>query len=466
MQINGLWQRLPGVNASVRAGGNMERMTSPLQRAAEDHRRLVAALRDPAVFGGGAERVELIETHISDVLLTGRYAYKLKKPVNLGFADFSTLDLRRRYCEARARAQPAPRAGALSRCRRDHRHAGPARARRRGSRRSNTPSGCASFRRTRLRAARSRAERSAPPTSTRWRRSSPISTAGSRSPMRTDLMARRWKSAAGARQLRRAPATRFRRRRALGARRAPGLDRGRARSACGRVRRAPPRRIRPRVPRRPAPQQHRRRRRPARHLRLHRVQRPAALDRRDERGRLHRDGSRGPRTSRPRFAVSRPLARDHRRLRRRRPAAVLLHVPGDGAREGEAAARRDSSLAGPNATRRWPAIAAISISRARRRVRRDRRWSSRTASRVRARPRQRKRWSSAAERFASAPTSSASGSTGLRRRPAADRAIGYRSLHGRRDAGDLRPRARAGARRRERRLPRRRRRHVSSPLRA
>ena len=34
------------------------------------------------------------------MLLTGRYAYKLKKPVNLGFADFSTLDLRRRYCEA------------------------------------------------------------------------------------------------------------------------------------------------------------------------------------------------------------------------------------------------------------------------------------------------------------------------------------------------------------------------------
>ena len=77
----------------------MERMTSDPQRAADDHRRLVAALRNPAVFGAGTAAVDLIETHISDVLLTGRYAYKLKKPVNLGFADFSTLDRRRHFCE-------------------------------------------------------------------------------------------------------------------------------------------------------------------------------------------------------------------------------------------------------------------------------------------------------------------------------------------------------------------------------
>ncbi|HYR00776.1 MAG TPA: hypothetical protein VET86_12080, partial [Casimicrobiaceae bacterium] len=74
-------------------------MTSDPQRAADDHRRLVAALRNPAVFGAGTAKVDLIETHISDVLLTGRYAYKLKKPVNLGFADFSTLDRRRHFCE-------------------------------------------------------------------------------------------------------------------------------------------------------------------------------------------------------------------------------------------------------------------------------------------------------------------------------------------------------------------------------
>ncbi|MEK7736925.1 MAG: hypothetical protein AAB319_04120, partial [Pseudomonadota bacterium] len=47
--------------------------------------------------------VELIETHISTVLLAGKFAYKIKKPVNLGFLDFSSLPLRRYYCEEELR---------------------------------------------------------------------------------------------------------------------------------------------------------------------------------------------------------------------------------------------------------------------------------------------------------------------------------------------------------------------------
>jgi len=43
--------------------------------------------------------VRVIETHISRVLLTGEFVYKIKKPVDLGFLDFSTLALRRQYCE-------------------------------------------------------------------------------------------------------------------------------------------------------------------------------------------------------------------------------------------------------------------------------------------------------------------------------------------------------------------------------
>lgn len=46
---------------------------------------------------------ELIETHISWVLLSGSFAYKLKKPVNFGFLDFSTLALRKKYCEEELR---------------------------------------------------------------------------------------------------------------------------------------------------------------------------------------------------------------------------------------------------------------------------------------------------------------------------------------------------------------------------
>lgn len=45
----------------------------------------------------------MVETHISWVLLTGSLAYKIKKPVDLGFLDFSTLEKRRHYCEEEVR---------------------------------------------------------------------------------------------------------------------------------------------------------------------------------------------------------------------------------------------------------------------------------------------------------------------------------------------------------------------------
>ena len=64
---------------------------------------IIAALRDPACYPHPVARIEVLETHISWVILTGRYAYKLKKPVNLGFLDFSTLEARRHYCEEELR---------------------------------------------------------------------------------------------------------------------------------------------------------------------------------------------------------------------------------------------------------------------------------------------------------------------------------------------------------------------------
>ncbi len=65
--------------------------------------RLIAALRQPARYAHAVERVELLQTHISCILLAGDYAYKIKKPVNLGFLDFSTLGARRHYCEEELR---------------------------------------------------------------------------------------------------------------------------------------------------------------------------------------------------------------------------------------------------------------------------------------------------------------------------------------------------------------------------
>ncbi len=65
--------------------------------------RLIAALREPARYAHAVGRVELLQTHISCILLAGDYAYKIKKPVNLGFLDFSTLAARRHYCEEELR---------------------------------------------------------------------------------------------------------------------------------------------------------------------------------------------------------------------------------------------------------------------------------------------------------------------------------------------------------------------------
>lgn len=65
-----------------------------------EHAELVKALSDPAFYPHPVDRVRFLQTHISSVFLTGDIAYKLKKPVNFGFLDFSTLELRKIYCRA------------------------------------------------------------------------------------------------------------------------------------------------------------------------------------------------------------------------------------------------------------------------------------------------------------------------------------------------------------------------------
>ena len=62
------------------------------------HEAAVARLDERLAERGEGERVR-IETHISTVILAGAHAYKLKKPVDFGFVDFSTLERRRYFCE-------------------------------------------------------------------------------------------------------------------------------------------------------------------------------------------------------------------------------------------------------------------------------------------------------------------------------------------------------------------------------
>ena len=60
---------------------------------------MIEALQNPNAYPENVDYIKLMETHISWVFLTGKYAYKIKKPVNFGFIDYTTLEKRHHYCE-------------------------------------------------------------------------------------------------------------------------------------------------------------------------------------------------------------------------------------------------------------------------------------------------------------------------------------------------------------------------------
>ena len=64
---------------------------------------LIKALQNPEIFDHGVREFQVLETHISWVILTGDYAYKIKKPMDFGFLNFSTLDRRKHFCEEELR---------------------------------------------------------------------------------------------------------------------------------------------------------------------------------------------------------------------------------------------------------------------------------------------------------------------------------------------------------------------------
>ncbi len=61
--------------------------------------QVIQLLRDPAAYHGGAEKVDVLQTQMSFLFLAGDYVYKVKKPVDLGYLDYSTLAQRRLFCE-------------------------------------------------------------------------------------------------------------------------------------------------------------------------------------------------------------------------------------------------------------------------------------------------------------------------------------------------------------------------------
>ena len=59
---------------------------------------IIGAMKKPDFYPHPIQEISVRETHISTVFLTGDYVYKIKKPVDLEFLDFTTLDSRRHFC--------------------------------------------------------------------------------------------------------------------------------------------------------------------------------------------------------------------------------------------------------------------------------------------------------------------------------------------------------------------------------
>ena len=68
-----------------------------------DQRQIFFHMNEPSSYPHSVSSIEQIQTHISSVFLTGKFAYKIKKSVDFGFLDFSTLEKRKYFCEEELR---------------------------------------------------------------------------------------------------------------------------------------------------------------------------------------------------------------------------------------------------------------------------------------------------------------------------------------------------------------------------
>jgi len=62
--------------------------------------RLIDALRQKSCYPHEVTSIEVIESDLSWVVLTGEFAYKIKKPIDLYFLDSSTLEARHTLCQS------------------------------------------------------------------------------------------------------------------------------------------------------------------------------------------------------------------------------------------------------------------------------------------------------------------------------------------------------------------------------
>jgi len=78
---------------------NSQLRNDPDSRKSSQSPELIRFLESTASYPHGPPAVRSIQTHISWVFVASPFVFKVKKPVNLGFADFSTLERRRHFCQ-------------------------------------------------------------------------------------------------------------------------------------------------------------------------------------------------------------------------------------------------------------------------------------------------------------------------------------------------------------------------------
>src|SRR5207253_5189368 len=78
---------------------NSQLRNDPDSRKSSQSPELIRFLESAASYRHGPAAVRSIQTHISWVFVASPFVFKVKKPVNLGFADFSTLERRRHFCQ-------------------------------------------------------------------------------------------------------------------------------------------------------------------------------------------------------------------------------------------------------------------------------------------------------------------------------------------------------------------------------
>src|SRR5947199_9206166 len=78
---------------------NSQLRNDPDSRKSSQSPELISFLESTASYPHGPPAVRSIQTHISWVFVASPFVFKVKKPVNLGFLDFSTLERRRHFCQ-------------------------------------------------------------------------------------------------------------------------------------------------------------------------------------------------------------------------------------------------------------------------------------------------------------------------------------------------------------------------------